>query len=92
MSATTTKLSIYELHRRLGHIDQRAVLKLVGQGNVLGVHLDHSSVPKFCEVCVQAKGTQAVIPTERSQADAERIGDVVHSDLWGPAPVATLGG
>ena len=49
MSAMTSKLSIYELHRRLGHIDQRAVLKLVGQGNVLGAHLD-KSVAILCSI------------------------------------------
>ncbi|OSX63910.1 hypothetical protein POSPLADRAFT_1088399, partial [Postia placenta MAD-698-R-SB12] len=46
----------------------------------------------MCEVCIRAKSTRKPVPAVREGERAEELGDEVHSDLWGPARVATLGG
>lgn len=80
-----------ELHRVLGHVSQTAVLEAVKKGLIEGVELDSSSQPEFCEACVKAKAARAPFPTE-SETRALRYGELVHTDLWGPARTTSLGG
>jgi len=84
-----TTLTINELHRRLGHVAHEAARKLMKDGLVRGVKLDESSVASICESCEWAKGTRKPIQKVRQRERASEIGEEVHSDLWGPAPVET---
>lgn len=86
-----TKLTMCKLHHILGHISQTAVLEAVKKGLIEGVELDSSSQPEFCEACVKAKAARAPFPTE-SETRALRYGELVHTDLWGPACTTSLGG
>jgi len=79
------KLSIDELHRTLGHIAHDAAKDLVRKGLVLGVDLDEDSVATVCEACETAKMTRKPIRKVREGDRATAIGDVIHSDVWGPA-------
>lgn len=87
----TEVLSLYELHRRLGHISYDMTRELVTKGLVLGVQLDDSEPPKTCESCEHAKMTRKPIRREHEGGRAANVGDEIHSDLWGPAPVAHQG-
>ena len=92
-SAATEKLTVMELHRRMGHISPGITKKLIENGLVTGVRLDDSSGDTvFCESCVYAKSTRKPVAKEREGEQATEFGEEVHSNLWGPAPVATIGG
>ena len=67
--------------------------KLVERGFVTGVKLDVSGgEPMFCESCVYAKSTRKPVSKISEGERAKELGDEIHSDLWGPAPTAMLGG
>ncbi|KAK0183621.1 hypothetical protein F5146DRAFT_878921, partial [Armillaria mellea] len=68
--------------------------KLIDKGFVTGIQLDKTSFdePTFFEACIYGKATRKPISKVWEGERATKIGGEVHSDLWGPAPVATLGG
>jgi Reverse transcriptase (RNA-dependent DNA polymerase)/gag-polypeptide of LTR copia-type/Integrase core domain/GAG-pre-integrase domain/Zinc knuckle len=91
--AATEKLTVMELHRRMGHISPGIAKKLVKNGLVTGIRIDDSSNGVvFCESCVYAKATRKPVAKEREGERATEFGGEVHTDLWGPAPVATIRG
>jgi hypothetical protein len=67
--------------------------QMIKSSAVMGIQLDESSDPEFCEACVKAKIKRLPIPKQRSDARAvKKYGDRIHSDLWGPAQVSSIGG
>jgi transposase InsO family protein len=84
-------LSIDELHRRLGHISHDRAKLLVVNGLVKGVDLEAGSEATVCESCEWAKGTRKKIVKVREGEKCTAVGEEIHSDVWGPAPVETLG-
>ena len=68
--------------------------QLVLQGFVTGVSLDTSSAdgPIFCELCTYAKSCRDPIPKVRAGKCTTKFGGEIHSDIWGPAPIETIGG
>jgi hypothetical protein len=92
-NAVTAKLSISDLHRKMGHISHEMICHMIKSGAVTGVQLDESSKPEFCEACAKAKIKRLPVPKQRSNARAaKKYGDRIHSDLWGPAQVSSIGG
>ena len=85
------KLTICELHRALGHVSQPAILDAVKKGLIEGVELDSTSQPEFCEACTQAKSLRQPFPAETKNR-ARTYGELVHTDLWGPAQTASMMG
>jgi len=82
-----------QLHRRMGHISPIIAEKLVKNGFVTGVRLETTAAgdPFFCESCVYAKATRKPVSKTREGERATEFGGEVHSDLWGPSPVQSLG-
>lgn len=91
-ASTIDKLTEMEAHRRLGHIPIRAIRELVSKGFVSGIELTKSDEDQACDACVRAKSTRKSVPATREGTRATELGEEVHSDLWGPSRVATLGG
>ena len=83
-------LTIDELHRRLGHVGHDAARMLVEKGLVQGVELDPDTKPTTCPSCEWGKGHWKVIQREREDRRAAALGDKIHSDLWGLAPVESI--
>ncbi|KAG9457992.1 hypothetical protein H6P81_002500 [Aristolochia fimbriata] len=73
-------------HSRLGHVFSHTSLKLVSKG-VLG---SVSSAPLNCVSCKLGKHT--TLPYTSSDTHASAPFDLIHSDVWGPAPISTMGG
>ena len=74
-------------HRRLGHLSS-ARLKLLSSSGVLGsVSLSPLSA---CMGCRLAKYQTLPFPSSESVSVASF--DLVHSDIWGPSLVTSLGG
>ncbi|PIL34675.1 transcription factor [Ganoderma sinense ZZ0214-1] len=91
-ASTVETLTEMEAHRRFAHIPIRAIRELVARGFITGVKLVPSSEPHVCEACIRAKSTRKPVPKKREGERAEAFGDETHSDTWGPARVATIGG
>ena len=80
------------LHRCLAHIALDAVWKLVSCGAIEGIKLIDDGSPLICDVCEQVKATWKPICKECEAPLANTFGREIHSDLWGPVPVCSLGG
>ena len=48
------------------------------------------TTPSICDCCVQGKMQRSPLP--KSSSRKMEILELVHSDVWGPAPVMSLGG
>ena len=46
---------------------------------------------EFCKVCALVKIKRGPFPKNCTHP-AQEVGEVIHSDLWGPASVTALGG
>ena len=46
----------------------------------------------FCESCIYGKATCRLIVKAHQEEWVNRVGEIVWSDIWGPAPILTLGG
>ena len=85
-------LSVMELHRRMGHIAPSSARKLIDSGAVTGVKIDPESKESHCDACLYARATRQPIPSVRIRPPAEKFGDEVHTDVWGPSRTATRQG
>ena len=85
-------VSAMELHRRLGHIAVASARKLVESGAVVGIELDPNSQERECDACIYARATRLAIPKPHISHPAQHFGDVIHTDVWGPAPTETRQG
>lgn len=93
VNAATTHLTPMAFHRRMGHIAPAVAKRLVKDGFVTGISLDTSSgEPTFCESCTYAKSRRQAIPKTRQGERATAFGQEIHSDVWGKAPVESIGG
>ncbi|KAI0260700.1 hypothetical protein BGY98DRAFT_929614, partial [Russula aff. rugulosa BPL654] len=67
-------------------------MKLVTSGAVKGVELDPDIPDADCEACIFAHAAALPVPKVRIGPPAQNFGDEVHTDVWGPAQVATRQG
>ena len=83
-------LSVNKLHRCLGHVSHERAKLLVRKGLVEGVELKSDDETSVCEACESAKGERESVTKVQEGGRCPAIGDEVHSDLWGPAPVESI--
>ncbi|RVW49230.1 Retrovirus-related Pol polyprotein from transposon TNT 1-94 [Vitis vinifera] len=73
-------------HSRLGHAPSSRVQQLVSRG-LLG------SVSKYNFDCTSCQlGKQPALPFNNSDSISKSIFELIHSDVWGPSPVASIDG
>ena len=77
----------YLWHSRLGHVSVSRLNFLASSG-VLG-HLNSCDISD-CSGCKLAKFS--ALPFNKSMSCSTAPFDIIHSDVWGPAPVSTKGG
>uniref|UniRef100_A0A2N9J0X6 Integrase catalytic domain-containing protein n=1 Tax=Fagus sylvatica TaxID=28930 RepID=A0A2N9J0X6_FAGSY len=83
-TASVFPLSLW--HLRLGHVSVQKLRSLVSSG-FLG-QVKHDSVD--CVSCQLAK--QPALSFTNSDSSSHASFDLIHSDIWGPSPTATIGG
>ena len=88
-NATSSLMSMNELHQKFAHISHNTLHGMVKSGAIEGINVDLNSPQSFCEMCVNSKITRVPFPKE-SKTCAKMYGERVHSHLWGPAPVESL--
>jgi gag-polypeptide of LTR copia-type/GAG-pre-integrase domain len=57
-NVSSSKISINDAHRRLGHISCDAIKHAISKGYITGIELDPESKPEFCEACAKAKSSR----------------------------------
>ena len=75
-------------HNRLGHMSQKGMKELLSKGKLpelKNVHFD------ICESCIMGKQKKLSFLIGGKKLRATKL-DLVHTDLWGPFPMASLGG
>ena len=73
-------------HRRLGHMSEKGMKMLLSKGK-----LPKSIDFDMCESCILGKQKKVSFLKTSRTSKAEKL-KLVHTDLWGPSPVASLGG
>ena len=86
------QVDIHSLHRRLGHISADSIRSLIRNNAITGIQLIDDGSPIICDSCEYARMTRKPIRSERVAPPAQQFGAEIHSDLWGPSPVTSLGG
>uniref|UniRef100_A0A803QE35 GAG-pre-integrase domain-containing protein n=1 Tax=Cannabis sativa TaxID=3483 RepID=A0A803QE35_CANSA len=69
-------------HRKLGHPSSKVINQVLSLSNV---KVSTNENPSFCEAC-QFRKSHA-LPFKSSSSRATNVLDLIHTDLWGPAPV-----
>ena len=89
--AATEPITLMEFHHHMGHISPAVAKRLAEKGMATGLHADTSSGEMvFCKSCIYAKATHKPIVKECQGEQTKEFGNEIHTNLWGPAPVATL--
>jgi hypothetical protein len=91
-SSVNEVMDVLTLHRRMGHIVADSIRALVQSNAIQGISLIDNNQPFHCESCEYTKMTRKAIKKECKGAQASTFGEEIHSDLWGPSPLQTLGG
>lgn len=82
------KVSADVWHRRLGHPSSTFLHKVLSNSKLSLGSL--SIVNSFCEYCQYAKGCK--LPFSLSETVTTQPLDLIHSDVWGPAPTSSICG
>jgi hypothetical protein len=91
-SASPEQVNIHTLHRCLGHISANSIRTLIHKHAIDGIQLVDDGSAIICDSCEYAKLTHKPIKKERVAPPANHFGSEIHTDLWGPSPVDSLGG
>ena len=75
-------------HRRLGHMSEKGLKKLVAEGLIPKLK---NVTTEFCESCVLGKQKRVTFAKVGPQPRAEPL-ELVHSDVYGPTSVSSLAG
>jgi hypothetical protein len=86
------RVDLASMHQRLSHIAPDAIQTLFQSGAAEGVQLIDDGTPIICNSCEHVKSTWKTICKEHKELLAPSFGTEVHTDLWGPSPVASRGG
>src|SRR6478735_6834741 len=87
-TAVSSKSDLLTWHRRLGHLNPKSVLELEKKNLVKGISNIGEKADLECETCLLSKQTRTPFPKNVANR-ASRCGELIHSDIWGPAPVET---
>jgi len=75
-------------HLRLGHMSEKGMKVLLSKGKLPALKSVESDI---CEDCILGKQKKVSFVKIGRTPKLEKL-DLVHTDLWGPSPVASLGG
>ena len=76
------------LHRRLSHISEKGMKMLLSRGKLTKLKsIDFD----MCENCISEKQKNVSFLKTSTTPKAGKL-QLVHTDLWGPSPTASLGG
>ncbi|GBN22002.1 Retrovirus-related Pol polyprotein from transposon TNT 1-94 [Araneus ventricosus] len=77
-------------HARFGHLNMQGLKDFSKSNNVYGLENLKGNVDK-CDTCCLTKSSRASLPNI-DKIRTQHVLELVHMDIWGPAPVKSLGG
>jgi len=77
-------------HKRLGHVNPEKLVQMANKGLVNGLQLVGDTKLPFCETCQYGKQSRNPFPKEA--VCSQKALELVHSDVYGPMPVSSVGG
>lgn len=77
-------------HNRLGHVCPKGIKYMADHQIVKGLTIMPGALPD-CVTCILGKGHRTAIP-KQSNHRAQKLLELVHSDVLGPLPVSSLAG
>ena len=89
VAATTAVSSLPSLafwHSHLGHASSSRVQQLASKGLLGSVSKDNFDCTSY------QLGKQPILPFNNNESISNSIFVLIHSDVWGPSPVACIGG
>ncbi|XP_021724338.1 uncharacterized protein LOC110691712 [Chenopodium quinoa] len=86
--ATTANDETKLWHTRLGHMSEKGMKMLASKGKLSELK---SIDMKFCETCVFGKQKKVSFTITERSLKKEKL-ELVHTDVWGPYPIKSLGG
>ncbi|GBO43248.1 Retrovirus-related Pol polyprotein from transposon TNT 1-94 [Araneus ventricosus] len=84
------KDSIELWHARFGHLNMQGLKDFSKSNNVYGLENLKGNVDK-CDTCCLTKSSRASFPNI-DKIRTQHVLELIHMDIWGPAPVKSLGG
>ncbi|PPQ82237.1 hypothetical protein CVT24_012925 [Panaeolus cyanescens] len=85
-------ITMTEFHVLMGHRGLKDLRRMIKHGMFTGIDvIDTDAQDITCRVCIEAKAKRKPFPSSKS-AKPTSYGAQVSSDVWGPAPVASIGG
>lgn len=91
--AAHQEANIETWHRRLGHANYQAVIRLARDRKIKGAPSLHSSTPPKCNSCILGKQTRTPVPKVREEGRrGRRRLEIVWADLMGPVNVWSRSG
>jgi hypothetical protein len=91
-SAARKPITLQEAHLRLNHVSYDVIRQMVRSNQVLGFEVDLSTPEDQCRTCIEAKATRTVVQKAHEGQRSSSMGQVVSSDVWGPARTTAKGG
>ena len=90
--ADTPSTPLTDWHLRLGHLNVRSLMRLARLEKISGLsQVSDKEIHGFeCKDCLLGKGTRLPAPPNDTRATVPLA--VVHTDIWGPSPVPSIGG
>ena len=86
VAAVSSIPSLALWHARLGHASSSRIQQLASRGLLGSVSTENFD-------CVSCQlGKQPALPFNSSESISTDIFDLIHSDVWGPSPVSSVGG
>ena len=78
-------------HKRIGHVNLQRLKMMQSKEIVTGLpKFRVEGMQKICEACQFGKQARGAFPHDKNVS--KNVFDVVHTDVWGPAKTATMGG
>ena len=86
VTRTTNKtMTLDDAHDIFGHLNHQELKNMLK--NISDIELcNNSKEGQSCTTCIKGKLTRANIPKESTSKTTE-IGELIHSDVWGPAQI-----
>jgi Reverse transcriptase (RNA-dependent DNA polymerase)/gag-polypeptide of LTR copia-type/Integrase core domain/GAG-pre-integrase domain len=89
LESNLTELELW--HKRMGHLNFTNLRDCKIGGEVEGLSFGAEDTHHDCEACILGKAHKIPFPTEGGTRATKPL-ELIHSDVWGPAPVNSIGG
>ena len=78
-------------HKRIGHANVQRLKMMQNQESVTGLPVFKvADMQRVCEACQLGKQARSSFPHDKHVSN--NVLEVVHSDVWGPAKITSMGG